>query len=396
MPLPLKFAVRYLFARKSYNVINLISGIGVAGMAIGTAALVVILSVFNGFQQLVDQSVSDASPDLSVRPANGKVFIPDADAFSDALASDDVLWLSSVLEEQVFLSYEGKQCLARLKGLDEAAMEASALQGHVVDGEWKFYKGDLPLALTGSSLAWQLGLNPRFVTPLDIHYPSRTRAVSLSNPAASLRTAHAQVAGILSINADLDNTLLLVPIGLARELLEYPQEVSAIEIWTAPGSTERVRKALQERLGAGFKILDRQQQDAALYRMMRIEKLAIFLILLFVVLIVAFNIYSSLKMLVIEKQPDLGTLRSLGAPEAMLRRIFLLEGWLMSLLGLAIGLVLGVAFVLLQQHFGFIQMPGNFVVTAYPVVLKASDLILTALGVAGIVLAMAIIPSRKP
>ena len=395
MSLPLKFAIRYLFARKSYNVINLISGIGVAGMALGTAALVIILSVFNGFSSLIDQSLSDINPDLSVRPAEGKVFVPAGEAFDWALESDDVLRLSSVLEEQAFLSYEGRQSLARVKGLDLAAEEASALQDHLVDGVWQLRRGQRPMAVAGVALAYNLGLSPRFVTPLEIHYPSRTQAISLANPAASLRSVKVQTAGTLSVNAQLDNQLLVVPIELMRELLDYPEEVSAVEVWTAPGRTEAVKKAMQSRLGPAFRVLDRQEQDASLYRMMRLEKLAIFLILLFVVLIVAFNIYSSLKMLVIEKQHDLGTLRSLGAPDSLLRRIFLLEGWLMSLLGLAIGLVLGVTLVLLQQRFGLVQMPGNFVVSAYPVVLRASDLAATVLGVAGIGYLIALIPSRR-
>lgn len=396
MRLPLRFAIRYLFARKSYNVINLISGIGVAGMALGTAALVMILSVFNGFRTLVDASLADNNPDLCVRPAAGKVFVPDTAAFAWALASDDVLRLSSVLEEQAFLSYEGRQSLARVKGLDLAAEEESALQDHLIDGVWQLRRGQLPMAVAGATLAYNLGLSPRFVTPLEIHYPSRNQAISLANPAASLRTVRVQTAGIVSVNAELDSQLLLVPIELMRELLEYPEEVSAVEIWTAPGSTESVRLELERRLGPALRVLDRQQQDVSLYRMMRVEKLAIYLILLFVVLIVAFNIYSSLKMLVIEKQHDLGTLRSLGAPEPLLRQIFLLEGWLMSLLGLVIGLLLGVGVVLLQQRYGLVGMPGNFVVSAYPVVLKASDILATVLGVAGIGFLMALVPSRHP
>ena len=255
MKLALKIALRYLFARKSYNVINLISGIGVAGMAVGTAALVVILSVFNGFDALVSQSLTDAHPDLMVKPAAGKVFsteglewIPD---------SPDILRLSSVLEEQVFLSYEGKQSLARVKGIDEAAQEESALQNHLIDGDWEFHKGDYPAAVAGAGLAASLGMNPRFVAPLELHYPSRTEAVSLANPAASLRGQKVLLSGVFSISSDLDAKLLLVPIGTVRELLEYPVEVSYLEIGTAPGKTRAVQEDLSRRLGPSFRVLDR-------------------------------------------------------------------------------------------------------------------------------------------
>lgn len=391
--LPFQFALRYLFARKSYNVIHLISGIGVAGMAVGTAALVIVLSVFNGFKQLVSESLSDAGATLVVRPAEGKVFVPEGEAFDWMMESDDILSLSSVLEEQAFLSYDGRQSLARVKGVDAVAEESSPLQDHLIDGSWQLHAGSLPRAVSGSSLAYSLGLNPRFVQPLEIHYPSRTEAVSLSNPAASLRSVKVQLSGVVSVNAELDAKLLVVPIGLMRELLEYEREVSALEIET--DKAPQVQKILQERLGPGFRVLDRYQQNESVFRMMRYEKLAIYLILVFIILIVAFNIYSSLRMLIIEKQADTGTLRSLGAPEPMLRRIFLLEGFLVSLLGMGIGLVTGIVLVLLQQRFGFVGMPGNFAITAYPVSLKAADILWTALGVSGVGLLMAYIPSRK-
>ncbi len=393
--LPIKFAVRYLFARKSYNVINLISGIGVAGMAIGTAALVVILSVFNGFNDLVSRSLSDINPDLVVRPSAGKVFVPSMEDFGQLVDDGRVVRLSGVLEEQVFLSYEGRQSLARVKGLDEAGEEESRLQEHMVDGFWLLHRGEKPVAVAGMGLAHSLGAHPRFVTPIEMHYPSRSGAVSLANPAASLRSVKVQLAGCFSVNADADAKLIVVPIETLRELLDYDKEVSALEIWTEPGQTAAVQKELQAHVGDRFKVLDRYRQDESLFRMMRYEKLAIYLILIFVVLIIAFNIYSSLKMLIIEKQEDRSTLRSLGAPDSMVRRIFLLEGWLVSLLGLAAGLVLGIVLVLLQQRYGLVAMPGNFAITAYPVTLKASDLLWTAGGVALIGYLMALLPSRK-
>ena len=391
--LPFQFAFRYLFARKSYNVINLISAIGVAGMAVGTAALVIVLSVFNGFNKLVADSLSDAGATLVVRPVEGKVFVPEGPAFDWMMENEDIQQLSSVLEEQAFLSYEGKQGLARVKGIDPVAEEDSPLQDHLVDGVWQFHRGDIPLAVAGASLAYSLGAHPRFITPLEIHYPSRTEQISLANPAASLRTQRVQLSGIFSVNADLDAQLLVVPIGVMRQLLEYDREVSYLEVWTEKGP--QVQKELSARLGPGFKVLNQEQQNQSLYRMMRYEKLAIYLILVFIVVIIAFNIYSSLKMLIIEKQADMGTLRSLGAPEPLLRRIFLAEGLLVSLLGMVLGLILGIALVLLQQRFGLVQMPGNFAITAYPVVLKATDILWTVFGVAGVGLVMALIPSRK-
>lgn len=391
--LPLRIALRYLFSRKSYHVINMISGIGAAGMAIGTAALVVILSVFNGFDSLVSQSLTDAHPDLVIKPATGKVFRPDS--LSWLVEEPSIVRLSSVLEDQAFLSCDGKQGLVLVKGVDLAAEEESPLKAHMIDGVWQLHRGDWAMAVAGAGLAAQLGLNPRFLAPLELHYPSRTEAISLANPAASLRSVKLGLAGVLSVSSELDAKLLVVPIGSVRELLGYETEVSALEIWAAPEQAQALQKTLQERLGPHFRVLDRYQQNASVYKMMRYEKLAIFLILIFVVLIIAFNIYSSLRMLVIEKEADIATLRSMGATDSLVRHIFRLEGWLVSLLGMALGLVLGIALVLVQQKFGLVPMPGNFIVDAYPVVLRASDLLWTVAGVALIGYLMALLPTRK-
>lgn len=391
--LPFRIALRYLFSRKSYNVINMISGIGAAGMAVGTAALIVILSVFNGFDSLINQSLTDANPDLLVKPAQGKVFRPDS--LEWLVEAPSVVRLSSVLSDQAFLSCDGKQGLVLVKGIDEAGEEESPLQNHLIDGVWTFHRGERPMAVAGAGVAAQLGLNPRFLAPLELHYPSRTEAVSLANPAASLHSVKLGLSGVLSVSSELDAKLLVVPIGTVRELLAYESEVSALEIWTVPGSADAVQKDLQSRLGPSFRVLNRYQQNASVYKMMRYEKLAVYAILIFVVLIIAFNIYSSLRMLVIEKEYDMATLRSLGATDSLLRRIFRLEGWLVSLLGMAAGLVAGVALVLLQQKFGLVPMPGNFIVDAYPVVLRASDILWTVAGVALIGYLMALLPTRK-
>ena len=395
--LPLRFAFRYLFARKSHNVINLISGISVAGMAIGTAALIIILSVFNGFNQLVSESLGDAQPDLIVKPATGKAFVPDSTTFAWLYDPDMVFNMSSVIEEQAFISFDGKQSLARVKGVDSVFEEESPIKDHITDGVFSLHRGTGAGAVIGSSLAWSMEINPRFVAPLEIYYPDREGAVSLANPTSSLRSATARVNGIFALNSELDAEMVLVPIEMMRELLDYEDEVSAIEIRVVKDTPDKALgelvKELETRRGPDYEVLDRYKQNEALYKMMRYEKLAIYMILIFIVIIIAFNIYSSLTMLIIEKKEDIGTLRSLGAPEPMTRRIFLLEGWLISLLGLAIGLVIGIAFVLLQQKFGLIRMPGNYIINAYPVILKATDILWTVIGVAGVGYLIALLPT---
>lgn len=398
MNLPLFIARRYLFARKSHNVINIISAISAIGMAIGTAALVIILSIYNGFDSLVKSMMGNIEPDLLVVPAEGKVFVPEdeADAFGWIYDLAEVKSMCSVLQEQVFVDYGGKQGLATAKGVDSIYEEETPLREHVRIGEFSLHKGDVPLAAVGQGLANKLELNPRFLTPLDIYFPSRTRKISMSNPASSIETIRVWPSCTFSINSDIDASHIILQIDQMRELLDYHGEVSAVEIRLdeslSARETERLRVGMEARLGDKFHVQDRFRQNPSLYKMMRYEKASIFLILIFVIIIIAFNIFGSLSMLIIEKRGDTETLRALGATDGLARRIFILEGWMISLLGMVCGLALGILFALLQQHFGFIKMPGNFVVSAYPVVVSWTDILAVAGGVTIIGYLIALLP----
>ena len=391
MKLPLYIAGRYLFAKKSHNVINIISAISAAGMAIGTAALILILSVFNGFNGIIENNLSSVEADLRIIPSEGKTFVPEGPAFDWLYDAPQAGSLSSVICDKVFISYEGRQSVVNARGVDEVYEEEMGLE---------LRREDLRLAVVSSDLAWKLGINPKFLSPVQVWYPDRTGYISPSNPAASLHTAELYAGAVLDIphtsDAGADGTMI-IPIGVMRSLTGYYDEVSAVEIRFAddlPGhAAKRFRKDLGKQLGSAFVVQDRYMQDEALYKMMRYEKAAIFLILLFVVVIIALNIFGSLSMLVIEKKDDIATLRAMGADDSLIRRIFVLEGWLISLLGMAVGVALGVGLTLLQQHFGLVKMPGNFVVDAYPVVLRGGDVLLSAAGVAFIGLLVALAPA---
>ena len=396
-------AGRYLFAKKSHNVINIISAISAIGMAVGTAALIIILSVYNGFDSLIRSMMSNVEPDLLITPATGKTFVPDDSTFDWIYDQPSVKNMCCVLEEQVFISYDGKQSLARAKGVDWVYEEESPLKDHMRDGEFKLHRGDVPLAAVGAGLAYELGISPRFLSPVEIYFPTRTGRISLANPAASIESVRVYPSGLFSVNNDVDAELLIVPIEKMQELLEYEDEVSAVEIRLTEDSPKdelkRLQKEIGARLGPGFRVKDRFQQNESLYKMMKYEKAAIFMILIFVIIIIAFNIFGSLTMLIIEKKEDIRTLRSMGAPDSLIRKIFVLEGWFISLAGLAGGLMIGVGFAALQQAFGIIKMPGHFVVQAYPIILSWSDILLTAVGVAVIGYLIALLPvalhSRK-
>lgn len=396
MHLPFYIARRYLVAKKSHNVINIISAISAAGMAIGTAALVIIMSIYNGFDSLIKTMMSKVEADLVIVPAHGKTFVPEGEVYDWIYEQEEVKNMCCVLQEQVFISYDGKQSLCQAKGVDWVFEDETPLKDYIRDGEFKLHKGDIPMASIGSGLAWEMGINPRFLSPIELYFPSRTRKISLSNPAASIESIKVWPSSIFSISQDVDSDLLILPIEKMRELLEYDDEVSAVEIRVVESAGDDRIKSLQKeisaRIGSDFRVKNRFQQNESLYKMMKYEKAAIYMILIFIIIIIAFNIIGSLSMLIIEKKEDIGTLRSMGATEATIRKIFSLEGWMISLSGLAVGLIFGIGFSLAQQHWGFIKMPGSFIVQAYPIILSWSDILLTIVGVAVIGYITALIP----
>ncbi len=399
MHLPLFIARRYLFAKKSHNVINIISAISAVGMAIGTAALIIILSIYNGFDELVKSTLSNVEPDILITPAKGKVFIPEGEAFDRIKENPMIDEYNLVLQENVFVDYDGHQGIAKAKGVDSAFEADSPLAEHITNGEFSLHKGQLPQMLVGAGLAYKMGMNPAFLASAELYFPIRDRNFSLANPAASIESVRMRPSGIFSVNQQIDNDLMIVPIEEMRRLLGYEEEVSGVELrLTGGASAKDIRAAIkniQKELGPEFKVLDRFRQNPSLYKMMRYEKAAIYLILIFVIIIIALNIFGSITMLIIEKKDDIETYRSLGATDKMLRRTFTLEGWLISLLGLAAGLVIGIGFSLAQQHFGFIKMPGSFLVNAYPVILQWQDVLATIAGVALIGYIIAILPVRR-
>ena len=381
-------ARRYLFAKKSHNVINIISIISAAGIAIGCAALVIILSVYNGFDGVVRDLNDAATADVLVTPVRGKVFVPDErfDAFRE---DPRVKAVCGVLEESVFVQYGDRNKVVVARGVDSLYEQVTALRDHLVEGDFSLTFGDLNQVVLGRLVAMELGVRTTFLQPMTAWFPSRTRQVDLLNPLASLRQEKLHPAGIVSLEQNFDQKYLFMPLPALRELLEYQDEVSAVEIYLTPQGLDRkgmasreVLSQLKASLGDAFLVRDRQQQNTTLYKLLIYEKVAIYLILLFVMLIISFNIYGSLSMLIIEKRDDIATLQAMGADDALVGRIFVREGWMISLLGIAVGVGIGLLVCLLQQHYGFVKMPGNFVVDAYPGVVQPLDIVLVVVGVA--------------
>lgn len=398
MNLPFFFAWRYLFAKKSHNVINIISAISAVGMAIGTAALIIVLSIYNGFDSLVKSMLNDFDPDILITPAEGKTFVPEGPAYDWIYGQEIVKNMCCVITENVFVNYDGRQGMVTAKGADWVYEEESPLREHIRTGEFALHRGDVPLAVVGSGIAYRMGVNPRFLSPLELYFPARDRNFSLTNPMASIETVNVWPSGIFAINSEIDDRYIIVPIEVMKELLGYGDEVSGVELRLRDGyrqkDAEKLKAGISERLGPDYKVSDRFEQNKSLYKMMKYEKLSIFTILVFIVIIIASNIFGSLSMLIIEKRRDIGILESMGMKESTVRQVFVLEGWMISLLGLGAGLVTGIGFSLLQQHFGIIKMPGNFIVQAYPVILSVRDVIITAVSVAAVGWVIARLPVR--
>ncbi len=381
-------AGRYLFAKKSHNVINIISGISAAGIAIGCAALVIILSIYNGFDGIVRSFNNSYTPDLLVSPVAGKAFTPSHELLEGLKAQDGVRTVSGVLEENVYLKYGERNAVATAKGVDSSYCSVTGLRDFLVEGEFELEYGQLREAVIGRTLALELGLRTSFLTPLEVYFPSRSAEVSLLDPMASLHLVKLHPAGVLSLEQGFDKKYVFVPVSALRELLEYENEVSALEIYadsTRIGENGVVSASLQKEVeklaGEGFTVKNRRQQNEMLYKMLSYEKIAIYLILLFVMIIISFNILGSLSMLRIEKQDDMAILEAMGAEKGFINRIFLKESLMISALGIIIGIVAGLLVCFLQQRFGFVKMPGNFVVDAYPVVVKFLDILLIIAGV---------------
>ncbi len=377
-------ARRYLFAKKSTQAINVISAISGLGIMVGTAALIIILSAFNGLERLVLSKFNSFTPELLVLPAEGKTFDPNHLALESLKHSDKIYTFNPVLSEKALLWYGDKQVPALVRGYDQDILKNRALDSAMIDGSFILKYNTLNYAVLGSAVQMQLQVNlADAFEPLRIFSPKKGTSSLSINPMDDFIVEEIGVAGVFEIQQEFDQSVL-VPIDFARQLFEEPIRVSEIELVFKPGvSIEREKEVLQKQLGNTFLVKNRMEQNQALYKVLFSEKWMIYLILSFVVIIAIFNIIGSLSMLVIEKQKDISVLNSLGAGKKLIKRIFLYEGLLISLLGCLLGLLIGLVFCLIQQHFGFIKMGDqSFVLNnAYPIAIKWQDFILVFITV---------------
>jgi lipoprotein-releasing system permease protein len=370
---------RYLFSKNNKNAINIISGISVAGFAVGSFALVVVLSVFNGFEDLVTSLYHSFDPDIKISPAEGKVFKPTDLPYPQLIKIDGVLHITEVLEEKAVLKYDEKQTKATIKGVGKGFEKYSGLDTMMLEGDLKFVDGETNFAVLGYGIARYLSVNvDNFFAKIDV-FTAKRGDVTTFDPENALVKKHIYPAGIFSVDDDINNEYVLVPISFARQLLEYDTEISAYEIILKPGANMyTAQQQIKELLGDKFVVKNRYQLQDALYRVFNTERWATYFILTFILLVAAFNVIGSLTMLVIDKKGDISVLKSMGASNAHIRNIFFKEGLLIALIGAIVGIALGVLVCWLQQNFGIIKLggQGTFLVSNYPVKMKAFDIVL--------------------
>ncbi len=370
-------ARRYLFSRKSHNVINIISMISIFGVATGTMALVIVLSVFNGFEGLIKSVFSTFDPDIKITITEGKVFDPTTPAFDSVKTLNYVDVFCPTLEENVLLEYDKRMHPAVIKGVPKQFKQLSGVDTMIVEGEYTLKQGDRSYAVIGGGVAYYLSVGLNFINPIFVYVPKRTGRISL-NPSKAFSKKYIFPKGVFQIQQEIDTKYILVPIEFARKLLSYAKQVSAVEIKLKPDTNkEKAQKEIAAILGNGFTIKNQFQQHEVLYRVMKSEKFAIYLILTFILIIASFNIIGSISMLIIDKKEDIATLRSLGLDKENLRKIFLYEGWMISIGGAFVGLILGFLVCWMQQQFGFLKLDsmGSFLIDNYPVQMQITDFI---------------------
>lgn len=389
-------ARRYLFSKKSHNIINIISAISLVGVMVCTMALIIVLSVFNGFDSLIKSMFSNFDPDIKITPAQGKVFDPQTDTLRRISQLNYVDCVCETLEENVLLEYDKHMQPATLKGVSEQYSRLTGIDTTIISGEFMLDNGRRQMAVLGAGLAYYLSVNVNFISSIRIYVPKRNGRISM-NPERAFSNSYIFPSGIFAIQQEIDNRYMIVPIDFARNLLDYSTQVSALELKLKPGTDrDHARDEISAMVGGDYVVRTQYQQHEMLYKVMKSEKFAIFLILTFILIIGSFNMIGSLSMLIIDKKNDIATLNSLGFDRKGIQRIFIYEGWIISIGGAILGLLLGLLVCWLQQTYGFLKLDsmGTFVVSNYPVKIVWTDLLLALATVVVIGLLASWYPNR--
>ena len=403
MNFPFFIARRYVFSKKSTNAINVISAISVVGVAVGTMALVIVLSVFNGFHDLVASFFTNFDPQIELVPTQGKTAPADDPVLDQVRQMPQVSVHTDVLEDQGLAVYGDRQQMVTVMGVDDNFTQLTNI-GDILygDGEFTLQAANLFYAIPGIRLAQDMGLGARFDGYLKLYAPVRRGQITdLEDPSDGFVVDSLISPGVVfAVNqAKYDRDRVICSIGFARRLFDQDGMLSSLQIRLKPGSDlGAVKKQMREIAGSKYRVLDRFEQQSDTFNIMQIEKVLAYVFLTFILMVACFNIISSLSMLIIDKKADAATLRNLGATDRQIRSIFLFEGRIISAIGAVVGILLGLLLCWLQQEFGLVHMgdsAGSFVVNAYPVSVHYDDVAIVFVTVLLIGWAAAWIPTRK-
>ena len=383
MNLPLKIARRYLFAKKSTNAINIISGISVFGISVGTAALILVLSVFNGFEDLLTGLFSSFNPDVKVLPREGKVFVLEPEELAKIKELKGVENLSSTLEEIAFFEYKGSQDFGVLKGVDSNFDEVTGIDSTVREGQYLLRDGERVMVVLGVVMRNNLSINvDDDFSMMSVYMGKRKKVSALGDP---FKKRFVSPAGTFVIQQEFDSRYVLTDLDFVRDLLEYDKEISSLEIKLTDGAdSEAVIQSIKNVLGDKIEVKNRYQQDEAFLRLMNVEKWVAYAIVSLMLVLIVFNMIGALWMIVMDKKKDIAILRSMGAVDQTIRNVFLNEGLLLSLLGLLIGFVLAILLYVIQKYLGIVPIPAGFVVDAYPISMRMVDFLVVGCTVLAI------------
>ena len=385
MNLPLKIARRYLFAKKSTNAINIISGISVFGISIGTAALILVLSVFNGFEDLITGLFSNFNPDIKVTITEGKTFDADTVMIAKIAALPGVSIVSQTIEETAYFIYDNNESVGILKGVDDYYKNVTGIDTTLREGEYRFQDGKREMAVLGVGMRNRLSVNVGdYLSALEVYIPKRKKGGPLTKP---LNKRLIYPTGTFVIQQDFDSQYILSSLSFAQKILELKNKIGALEIQLTNDANPQVAAAkIREIMGDKFTVKDRYQQDEAFFKIMNIEKWMSYAILCLTLILVAFNMIGALWMIVLDKKQDISILRSMGATRKIIRQIFLSEGILLGVLGMFLGFFFAVAFYIAQKSLGIVPIPAGFIVDAYPISMRLPDFIVVAITVLAITL----------
>ena len=383
MNFPFYIARRYLFSRKSTHVINLISGISVVGVAVATMALVVTLSVFNGFEDLVASFFTSFDPQLKVMPVQGKSAPSDDPILTKIRHLPDVDVATESVEDQALAIYGDRQAMVTIKGVDDNFSDLTHINDILYgDGRFELHAADLNYGVLGIRLAEDLGTGAQFKDALKIYAPKRDGQLDMTNPTDGFVEDDLYSPGVLFTvkQAKYDKNYIITPIAFARNLFGQQGMLTSLELRLKPGSDfDAVKSEMQQIAGKKYSVLDRYEQQEDTFKIMKIEKFIAYIFLTFILMVACFNIIGSLSMLIIDKKDDVVTLRNLGATDHQITRVFLFEGRMISTIGAIIGIGIGLLLCWLQQTYGLVSLgesSGSFVVDAYPVSVHPIDILI--------------------